>query len=217
MLALCVGLLFFFSVIRRPPRSTLFPYRTLSRSGRSVLDGECCEVGIGYDVAAGTHGPAQRGEDVPVSRTGSERHRGWCRQDRIAEGQRGIRRGGFAIDPMVGADPYERREHRLADAHRCRTSEVLPEPVAVPSVEGTLRAVGVEENIDGSEQGGRRWPGPPSPAGLCCPRGGPRAAGRAPRREGGRAAPGRAAGCPGGRGGRSGTPPAIGSTPIARR
>src|SRR2546425_1680171 len=31
-LSACVGLLFFFLMIRRPPRSTLFPYTTLFRS-----------------------------------------------------------------------------------------------------------------------------------------------------------------------------------------
>src|SRR3712207_9129379 len=31
--------LFFFLMIRRPPRSTLFPYTTLFRSGRGRLDG----------------------------------------------------------------------------------------------------------------------------------------------------------------------------------
>src|SRR3712207_8149122 len=33
MMALCI---FFFLMIRRPPRSTLFPYTTLFRSGRAV-------------------------------------------------------------------------------------------------------------------------------------------------------------------------------------
>src|SRR5215203_6562800 len=34
MVALCICLLFFFLMIRRPPRSTLFPYTTLFRSRR---------------------------------------------------------------------------------------------------------------------------------------------------------------------------------------
>src|SRR3712207_8337523 len=34
-----VWLLFFFLMIRRPPRSTLFPYTTLFRSQRHVVDG----------------------------------------------------------------------------------------------------------------------------------------------------------------------------------
>src|SRR2546422_11472851 len=33
-----VYLFFFFLMIRRPPRSTLFPYTTLFRSGRSEID-----------------------------------------------------------------------------------------------------------------------------------------------------------------------------------
>src|ERR1041385_9465568 len=32
MLSVCLSLLFFFLMIRRPPRSTLFPYTTLFRS-----------------------------------------------------------------------------------------------------------------------------------------------------------------------------------------
>src|SRR2546430_8990831 len=32
----CYTLLFFFLMIRRPPRSTLFPYTTLFRSGRAA-------------------------------------------------------------------------------------------------------------------------------------------------------------------------------------
>src|SRR2546430_8289030 len=35
-----VGLFFFFLMIRRPPRSTLFPYTTLFRSRRIGIDGE---------------------------------------------------------------------------------------------------------------------------------------------------------------------------------
>src|SRR6266571_2515395 len=37
---------FFFLMIRRPPRSTLFPYTTLFRSdGRRLLDGQRCDAG----------------------------------------------------------------------------------------------------------------------------------------------------------------------------
>src|SRR2546421_8792857 len=34
----CVSVVFFFLMIRRPPRSTLFPYTTLFRSGVRLLD-----------------------------------------------------------------------------------------------------------------------------------------------------------------------------------
>src|SRR3712207_9363087 len=35
---------FFFLMIRRPPRSTLFPYTTLFRSRESRMDGKSCEA-----------------------------------------------------------------------------------------------------------------------------------------------------------------------------
>src|SRR5699024_12527326 len=38
ILILCFSLYFFVSLIRRPPRSTLFPYTTLFRSGQESLD-----------------------------------------------------------------------------------------------------------------------------------------------------------------------------------
>src|SRR5574340_1287837 len=38
---ICVLLLFFFLMIRRPPRSTLFPYTTLFRSPRRAMQ-RCC-------------------------------------------------------------------------------------------------------------------------------------------------------------------------------
>src|SRR3712207_8946850 len=41
-------------MIRRPPRSTLFPYTTLFRSGRAVVDGD--ERGLGGDLAEGLDG-----------------------------------------------------------------------------------------------------------------------------------------------------------------
>src|SRR2546429_7117702 len=49
---------FFFLMIRRPPRSTLFPYTTLFRSAYAV-------VGVGGDVGAveGAEGRGQRSEE----------------------------------------------------------------------------------------------------------------------------------------------------------
>src|SRR6266511_4494931 len=41
MLLLCSPLFFFFLMIRRPPRSTLFPYTTLFRSRPAVADPAC--------------------------------------------------------------------------------------------------------------------------------------------------------------------------------
>src|SRR6266511_5733613 len=40
--SVCGGALFFFLMIRRPPRSTLFPYTTLFRSRRCARGARCC-------------------------------------------------------------------------------------------------------------------------------------------------------------------------------
>src|SRR2546429_7091204 len=50
--------LFFFLMIRRPPRSTLFPYTTLFRSQASDTFGKAAEV-------ARDEGPARLGEERP--------------------------------------------------------------------------------------------------------------------------------------------------------
>src|SRR5260370_27085146 len=47
---------FFFLMIRRPPRSTLFPYTTLFRSLHARRAGDLCPGGIG-------HGPRLRSEE----------------------------------------------------------------------------------------------------------------------------------------------------------
>src|SRR3712207_7311986 len=52
---------FFFLMIRRPPRSTLFPYTTLFRSRPPVVEQH--EVELGRAVARGDPGP-QRGVGV---------------------------------------------------------------------------------------------------------------------------------------------------------
>src|SRR3712207_7033688 len=59
---------FFFLMIRRPPRSTLFPYTTLFRSGRLVGD-RPARVGhqVGSD-AAGVHERDDRLHTVPHDR-----------------------------------------------------------------------------------------------------------------------------------------------------
>src|SRR3712207_8058158 len=63
-------------MIRRPPRSTLFPYTTLFRSYDSVLDGIEHLALVRGDVA-GLNGVADDGEDVLVrvhSECRSEEH-----------------------------------------------------------------------------------------------------------------------------------------------
>src|SRR5258705_8492257 len=51
------SLFFFFLMIRRPPRSTLFPYTTLFRSrdlvGRITVAGALAGVGFDHDLEAG--------------------------------------------------------------------------------------------------------------------------------------------------------------------
>src|SRR2546425_8144221 len=52
-------LCFFFLMIRRPPRSTLFPYTTLFRSPRAASDkepGRCCATSTRLEIAASRAG-----------------------------------------------------------------------------------------------------------------------------------------------------------------
>src|SRR5687768_18507554 len=76
MICLCLALphsllrlfIFFFLMIRRPPRSTLFPYTTLFRSRGEEADGEPCEILFegGDACAPGIHrrpAPAARSEE----------------------------------------------------------------------------------------------------------------------------------------------------------
>src|SRR5438309_10019922 len=65
-----VSFLFFFLMIRRPPRSTLFPYTTLFRSKLVEGQAECPRHGARFDVKTGaaTRMPAI----IPVRR--SEEH-----------------------------------------------------------------------------------------------------------------------------------------------
>src|SRR2546427_5981912 len=53
--------LFFFLMIRRPPRSTLFPYTTLFRSAVPLFDHRLCDPGVG--VCIRPHGPDVGGGD----------------------------------------------------------------------------------------------------------------------------------------------------------
>src|SRR2546427_6904639 len=65
-------LVFFFLMIRRPPRSTLFPYTTLFRSrvigvvlvGQACGDGLHQQVGLVLGVAAGRSAQAHQGREA---------------------------------------------------------------------------------------------------------------------------------------------------------
>src|SRR5258707_14250790 len=61
----CYLSFFFFLMIRRPPRSTLFPYTTLFRSLPGVLGLEAIRVGRGEDLHLLAH---------PVAAARSEEH-----------------------------------------------------------------------------------------------------------------------------------------------
>src|SRR5690242_21034615 len=60
----CSPLLFFFLMIRRPPRSTLFPYTTLFRSARSEGAARCAPVTPTWRARVG----AMRPPDAPADR-----------------------------------------------------------------------------------------------------------------------------------------------------
>src|SRR3712207_8270399 len=80
---------FFFLMIRRPPRSTLFPYTTLFRSLAELVDG------VGGRCTGGHHDP----------------HRARRRQrgDEVLEG-RDVRDGRVAVEP-------DRKSTRLNSSH----------------------------------------------------------------------------------------------------
>src|SRR2546430_17360400 len=64
-------LAFFFLMIRRPPRSTLFPYTTLFRSGHVALHG-VPDAGLCFADVAGLGGALpQRGLDGIIKRFGA--------------------------------------------------------------------------------------------------------------------------------------------------
>src|SRR3712207_8966537 len=69
--------IFFFLMIRRPPRSTLFPYTTLFRS-RAVRHGHALgrtgRAGGVHQVRDVVRGDRHRGQPVPVGRQRSEEH-----------------------------------------------------------------------------------------------------------------------------------------------
>src|SRR3712207_7799571 len=85
--------LFFFLMIRRPPRSTLFPYTTLFRS-----------VGAGVD-------PVQRRVDLL---DGAQQGGGPADCDRIGHRRDRFGQGELALADAVGAD---RKSTRLNSSH----------------------------------------------------------------------------------------------------
>src|ERR1022692_4999131 len=64
LVAIC-AIFFFFLMIRRPPRSTLFPYTTLFRSGNDVVDadGGRQRLGVFGLVERGRRGRIRRSEE----------------------------------------------------------------------------------------------------------------------------------------------------------
>src|SRR2546422_11773781 len=78
MLTVCVLFIFFFLMIRRPPRSTLFPYTTLfrSREERSVArGGDHLTRGAVHLLARGARAPQRhRGGLGVVHHVRSEEH-----------------------------------------------------------------------------------------------------------------------------------------------
>src|SRR3712207_8348644 len=76
--------MFFFLMIRRPPRSTLFPYTTLFRSSRGPL----------------RTGAGARGTAAAVRLHGGSRH------EQLADGAPQLRRAGHQVEP-----PRRSEEH----------------------------------------------------------------------------------------------------------
>src|SRR3712207_3466817 len=85
-----LSFVFFFLMIRRPPRSTLFPYTTLFRADRGV------EVGDGLDGLEGAEG-------VPGLEGGALL--GQLDKDDIAELVLGVIRDADGGGVALGADP----------------------------------------------------------------------------------------------------------------
>src|SRR2546430_9512952 len=71
------GVLFFFLMIRRPPRSTLFPYTTLFRSYglvESVVSASICSVTRMVPISAAIDAPMRPATIKPASTGRSEEH-----------------------------------------------------------------------------------------------------------------------------------------------
>src|SRR3712207_6953361 len=65
--------MFFFLMIRRPPRSTLFPYTTLFRSGRVDLAGLVLDPAEAHAQGGGLHFVVDRPERLSVGFFGRRR------------------------------------------------------------------------------------------------------------------------------------------------
>src|SRR3712207_7648527 len=75
----------FFLMIRRPPRSTLFPYTTLFRSGRTELPGRVGSgprPGLDTSVRRQPDLRAGRRSSNPVRPVQGDDHPGWTHEDR---------------------------------------------------------------------------------------------------------------------------------------
>src|SRR2546426_5031431 len=72
---LCVFLFFFFLMIRRPPRSTLFPYTTLFRSRGGKIMAVLIRTGLtDQDYMEVTGGLSEKDTVIVLSSTRSEEH-----------------------------------------------------------------------------------------------------------------------------------------------
>src|SRR3712207_8944840 len=66
--------MFFFLMIRRPPRSTLFPYTTLFRSQEAGEGEDRAATELGGPEAAARHGHRRSPRPRPAGRNGLRRH-----------------------------------------------------------------------------------------------------------------------------------------------
>src|SRR5258707_4312506 len=68
-----MGWFFFFLMIRRPPRSTLFPYTTLFRSQRRELEAEAApEAADGFDHLEGDLATDRRDPEIAIEERSEE-------------------------------------------------------------------------------------------------------------------------------------------------
>src|SRR3712207_6226147 len=85
---------FFFLMIRRPPRSTLFPYTTLFRSGRALDDEPVLVRGV---VAPGQVDPAGGGRSGPQVTRGRRGRRGDRKSTRLNSSHANISYAVFCL------------------------------------------------------------------------------------------------------------------------
>src|SRR3712207_8785100 len=116
-------------MIRRPPRSTLFPYTTLFRSGPEAagdfaIGGSRAELAFAAAVVGGDLGMVEEGEEVlaqlavalsqslPVPVGGGERHHGI---ERVLEAAAGFAAGVVFASPGSPGPAPARHQPRLFD------------------------------------------------------------------------------------------------------